>query len=189
MLRNEWRSQGCAKESRFGVLWRQWTAFFLAGALGCPDLPFEAASFEWADIAGAAPVFLAADDLADAFFGASLFGAAFLSRAFFGSFFDEKMPVMLSMMDIGWPSVETDQQFRPPRNCSIVDSVAPNGTEATRWVLVDWQPAIARASADLIPIDQIHCIPFGFGLADSWQFVTQIKVASILKHFANYLSI
>ncbi|RWL50203.1 MAG: hypothetical protein EOR60_02260 [Mesorhizobium sp.] len=85
----------------------------MAGALGCPDLPLEAASFEWADIAGAAPVFLAADDPADALFGASLFGAAFLSRAFFGSFFDEKMPVMLSMMDIGWPSIETDQQFRP----------------------------------------------------------------------------
>jgi hypothetical protein len=152
-------------------------------------LPLEAASFEWADIAGAAPVFLAADDPADALFGASLFGAAFLSRAFFGSFFDEKMPVMLSMMDIGWPSIETDQQFRPSRNCSIVDSVAPNGTEITRRVLVDWQPAIARASAGPDPDRSGPLHTFGFGLADSWQLVTHIKVASILKHFVNNISI
>ncbi|CDX36618.1 hypothetical protein MPLSOD_280055 [Mesorhizobium sp. SOD10] len=76
-------------------------------------MPFEAASFAWADIAGAAPVFFAADDLVAAFVAAAFFGAAFLARAFFGSSFDEKMPVMLSMMDIGRPSVAFDHQCRP----------------------------------------------------------------------------
>ena len=56
-----------------GVLFGQLAAFFLVGALGCPDFPFAAASFEWFDIAGAAPVFLAADDLAAALFGAAAF--------------------------------------------------------------------------------------------------------------------
>jgi hypothetical protein len=89
------------------VLFGQWPDLFLVGAFGCPDLRFAGASFEWADIAGAAPVFLAADDLAAAFFEAAFFGSAFLARAFFGSSFDEKIPVMLSMMDIGWSSVES----------------------------------------------------------------------------------
>ncbi|CDX12556.1 hypothetical protein MPL3356_120040 [Mesorhizobium plurifarium] len=70
---------------------------------------------------------LAAADLAEAFFGVAFFGAALPARAFFGSSFDEKMPVMLSMMDIGWPSVGFEQQWRVPGDCSIVKSLEWNG--------------------------------------------------------------
>ncbi|WP_181178522.1 hypothetical protein [Mesorhizobium sp. B4-1-3] len=90
-------------------LFGQWTAFFLSVALGCPDLPFAAASFEWADIAGAAPVFLADVDVAAAFFGAACSGAPFFAGLFFGSSLEEKMPVMLSRMDMVLPSVEFDK--------------------------------------------------------------------------------
>ncbi|WP_292222554.1 hypothetical protein [Mesorhizobium sp.] len=96
-------------------------------------MPFEAASLECAAIAGAAPVLLAALDLAEAFFGAAFFGADFLAGAFFGFSFEEKMPVMLSMMDdIGWPSVEFDKQCRRPGNCSHPKSAAPDAADHRR---------------------------------------------------------
>ncbi|MBZ9822161.1 MULTISPECIES: hypothetical protein [unclassified Mesorhizobium] len=107
---------------------------------------FEAAPFEWADIAGAAPVFFAADDLAAVFFG-----AAFLARAFFGSSFDEKMPVMLSMMDIGRPSVELVQQCRPPEIVPLSSQLLLIGQ-------------IHSMLLNLNPSDLVHmCKPVGRG--------------------------
>ncbi|WP_181165890.1 MULTISPECIES: hypothetical protein [unclassified Mesorhizobium] len=55
-----------------------------------------------------------------AFAVAAFFVAAFLAGAFFvASSFEEKMPVMLPMMDTALPSVELDHQCASARNGSI----------------------------------------------------------------------
>ncbi|WP_157678599.1 hypothetical protein [Mesorhizobium sp. WSM1497] len=64
----------------------------------------------------------------DAFFVAAFLGVAFLAGPFFAaSSLEEKMPVMVSMMDTALPSVELDQQCAAAGNGSISGSTIANG--------------------------------------------------------------
>lgn len=100
--------------------------FFELAALGWPDLPMLAASLEWAAIAGAAPVLLVVVDLAGAAFfaaafsGAALADAALLTVAFLGLSFEEKIPVMLSMMDMANPPLK-------PTTNAVHGQIVPSG--------------------------------------------------------------
>ncbi|MGX9147949.1 hypothetical protein [Mesorhizobium sp. 128a] len=74
-------------------------------ALGWPDLPLLAASLEWAAIAGPDPVLFVTVALSDAAFFAAC--ASLLAGAFFGSF-ELKIPVILSMIDMAKPLLESN---------------------------------------------------------------------------------